>query len=148
MEDGVTFGWKAEYLKFMARTALINGEPQLATKYLNMLKQTLFHKKWAEKYAVYAAHPEAVKYVNGDLRCYCRKEKKPGKVAIITGGGTGIIDSESAYRYPIVANHFYAFGDEDHPIDLKGNGADLTITVDPAWKGEENLGITEGTTEN
>ena len=66
----------------------------------------------------------------------------------ITGGGTGIIDSESAYRYPIVANHFYAFGDEDHPIDLKGNGADLTITVDPAWKGEENLGITEGTTEN
>ena len=66
----------------------------------------------------------------------------------ITGGGTGIIDSESAYRYPIVANHFYAFGDEKHPIDLKGNGADLTITVDPAWKGEENLGITEGTTEN
>ena len=66
----------------------------------------------------------------------------------ITGGGTGIIDSESAYRYPIVANHFYAFGDEEHPIDLKGNGADLTITVDPAWKGEENLGITEGTTEN
>lgn len=60
MEDGVTFGWKTEYLKFMARTALINGEPKLATKYLNMLKQTLFHKKWAEKYAFYAAHPEKI----------------------------------------------------------------------------------------
>ncbi|MFR6510245.1 MAG: dihydroxyacetone kinase subunit DhaK [Dorea sp.] len=24
-----------------------------------------------------------------DLRCYCRAEKKPGKVAIITGGGSG-----------------------------------------------------------
>ena len=38
---------------------------------------------------IYAAHGDQVKYVNDDLRCYCRKEKKPGKVAIITGGGTG-----------------------------------------------------------
>ena len=64
----------------------------------------------------------------------------------ITGGGTGIIDSESAYRFPIVANHFYALGSPDSPIDLLGNGANLLITIDPAWKHEENLGITEGTT--
>lgn len=38
---------------------------------------------------IYAAHADQVKYAAGDLRCYCRKEKKPGKVAIITGGGTG-----------------------------------------------------------
>lgn len=38
---------------------------------------------------IYAAHSDQVKYAAGDLRCYCRKEKKPGKVAIITGGGTG-----------------------------------------------------------
>lgn len=38
---------------------------------------------------IYAAHGDQVKYAAGDLRCYCRKEKKPGKVAIITGGGTG-----------------------------------------------------------
>lgn len=37
---------------------------------------------------IYAANP-MVKYVNDDLRCYCIAEKKPGKVAIITGGGTG-----------------------------------------------------------
>ena len=30
-----------------------------------------------------------VKYVEDDLRCYCVAEKKLGKVAIITGGGTG-----------------------------------------------------------
>ena len=38
---------------------------------------------------IYAAHPEAVKYVGNDLRCYCTARKKEGKVAVITGGGTG-----------------------------------------------------------
>lgn len=37
---------------------------------------------------IYAANPE-VTYVNDDLRCYCTARKIPGKVAIITGGGTG-----------------------------------------------------------
>lgn len=37
---------------------------------------------------IYMTHGE-VKYVNDDLRCYCIANKKPGKVAIITGGGTG-----------------------------------------------------------
>lgn len=38
---------------------------------------------------IYEAHPGEVKYVNDDLHCYCTAHKKPGKVAIITGGGTG-----------------------------------------------------------
>lgn len=38
---------------------------------------------------IYAAHPDAVKYVHDDLRCYCTARKVPGKVAIVTGGGTG-----------------------------------------------------------
>ena len=38
---------------------------------------------------IYRAHGDQVGYVNGDLRCYCIKKKIPGKVAIITGGGTG-----------------------------------------------------------
>lgn len=38
---------------------------------------------------IYAAHADQVKYAGGDLRCYCKADKKPGKVAIITGGGSG-----------------------------------------------------------
>ncbi|MBQ0059474.1 MAG: dihydroxyacetone kinase subunit DhaK [Lachnospiraceae bacterium] len=38
---------------------------------------------------IYAAHPDKVKYAEGDLRSYCIANKKPGKVAIITGGGSG-----------------------------------------------------------
>ncbi len=38
---------------------------------------------------IYAAHSDQVKYVNDDYRCYCTANKVAGKVAIITGGGTG-----------------------------------------------------------
>lgn len=38
---------------------------------------------------IYEAHGDQVKYVADDLHCYCTVNKKPGKVAIITGGGTG-----------------------------------------------------------
>lgn len=38
---------------------------------------------------IYAAHSDKVKYAANDLRCYCTANKKAGKVAIITGGGTG-----------------------------------------------------------
>ncbi|MCR5757330.1 MAG: dihydroxyacetone kinase subunit DhaK [Selenomonas sp.] len=38
---------------------------------------------------IYGAHSEQVKHVGDDLRAYCTAEKKDGKVAIITGGGTG-----------------------------------------------------------
>lgn len=38
---------------------------------------------------IYASFPDKVKYAAGDLRCYCTARKKDGKVAIITGGGTG-----------------------------------------------------------
>lgn len=38
---------------------------------------------------IYAAHGNQVRYVSEDLRCYCTAQKKPGKVAIVTGGGTG-----------------------------------------------------------
>ena len=38
---------------------------------------------------IYAAHSDQVKCANTMLRCYCVANKVPGKVAIVTGGGTG-----------------------------------------------------------
>lgn len=38
---------------------------------------------------IYAAHPDKVTYVNGDLRCFVKVGKKQGKVALATGGGSG-----------------------------------------------------------
>ncbi len=59
MEDGVEFGWKAETLKFMARTSLLNREWTVARKYLDLLKKTTFHRRWAENYEKYLATPDA-----------------------------------------------------------------------------------------
>jgi len=38
---------------------------------------------------IYRAHSDTVHFIGEDPRCYCVKDKKQGKVAIITGGGTG-----------------------------------------------------------
>jgi hypothetical protein len=52
-------------IRRLAETNLINGHYEVANKYLSLLKQTLFYKKWAEEAATYLyneekinAHPE------------------------------------------------------------------------------------------
>ena len=61
LEDGVEFGWRAEYLKYMTRCALVTGEIEVARKYIRLLKHTRFHKEWAEAQEQYANHPETIK---------------------------------------------------------------------------------------
>lgn len=48
-EMGVEFGWRAEHYKYMIRCALLTGEQQVARKYIDILKKTLFFDEWAEK---------------------------------------------------------------------------------------------------
>lgn len=60
LEDAVEYGWKVDYLKYMVRTSLISGEPELAKKYIRTLKKTLFYRGWAEKYEKLANNPELI----------------------------------------------------------------------------------------
>ena len=39
-----------------------------------------------------------------------------------TGNGTGIIDPQGVYRFPIIANHFYGIGTPLVPINLGAIG--------------------------
>jgi hypothetical protein len=48
IEGGVEFGWRVQYLKYLARCGLMTGETNVMYKYTNMLKHTLFHSQWAE----------------------------------------------------------------------------------------------------
>lgn len=57
MEAMVERGMKVEYLQYMVKCSLIKAEFKLAQKYNNMLKLTLFHKAWAEKYQQYIDNP-------------------------------------------------------------------------------------------
>ena len=60
LEDAVEYGWKIDYLKYMVRTSLISGEPELAKKYIRTLKKTLFYRGWAEKYEKIADNPSLI----------------------------------------------------------------------------------------
>lgn len=62
VELSVEFGWQVSRLKLLVKCALLNGERELAQKYNRRLKQTLFHKAWAEKYQQYTDHPEQMKH--------------------------------------------------------------------------------------
>jgi hypothetical protein len=61
LEDGVEYGWRADQLKYMTRCALLNGEKNVAKKYIRLLKHTRFHKDWAQKQEQFVLHPEKMK---------------------------------------------------------------------------------------
>ncbi len=48
-EMGVEFGWKAEHMKYLVRSALLSNEKKAARKYINILKKTLFFEEWASE---------------------------------------------------------------------------------------------------
>lgn len=48
MEEGVEYGWNVEQLKDLARCAIFNKEPQVAKKFLDILRQTSYYGDWAD----------------------------------------------------------------------------------------------------
>lgn len=61
LEDGVEYGWKVEYYKFMLKCALLNNEMVVAKKYIDILKKTKYYAKWAEQYEPHTKNSELVK---------------------------------------------------------------------------------------
>ncbi|MDO4462631.1 MAG: DUF6057 family protein [Bacteroidia bacterium] len=61
METCVSSGWDVEGLKYMIKSAITVGEYRLALRYIEVLKQTLFHKDWAEYYYELAKEPSLIK---------------------------------------------------------------------------------------
>jgi hypothetical protein len=53
MENTVEYGMSVQNLKYMVKCAIMNEEWALAQKYNNVLKQTLFHKGYADKQQKY-----------------------------------------------------------------------------------------------
>ena len=60
MEDGVEYGWTVERLKLMTKCSLLNGEMVAAQRFINALKKTDFHRKWALKYEEYIHRPKLI----------------------------------------------------------------------------------------
>ena len=63
-----------------------------------------------------------------------------GHLIFATDLGTGIVDDESYYRYPIVANRFYRFGTTEPPLDVKFDPSNpFEIEVEKGWEGNPDL---------
>ena len=80
LEQGVEFGFRAEYLKYLMRCALVNGEWQEARKYASLLKHTRYHKAWAEKYERFIGHPDQLK---ADADCVPHSDLQVGEFSPI-----------------------------------------------------------------
>ncbi len=50
IEETVERGMNVDALKVLTRTALVTGELAVARKYIEILRRTLFHRDWAERY--------------------------------------------------------------------------------------------------
>ena len=85
----------------------------------------------------------AVVVYNAANKVICTKRAalaKDGKLIFATDLGTGIVDDESFYRYPIVANRFYRFGKagEEMPVTFDPNNP-FEVIVEEGWEGMPDL---------
>ena len=60
MEDLVEYGRRPDYLRYMAKCALVNGETALARKYLDLLRTVPFQSDFVSRYEGYLSHPARI----------------------------------------------------------------------------------------
>lgn len=60
MEHSVQYGKRVYFLKYMVKSALLNGEIKLAKRYNDLLLSTMFHRKWAEDMNRYIEDPSLI----------------------------------------------------------------------------------------
>ena len=85
---------------------------------------------------------------SGNYKAICTKRAalnvtaEDGSIHLIfaTDLGTGIVDDESYYRYPIVANRFYRFGTTEIPLVVEFDPSNpFEIEVEKGWEGNPDL---------
>lgn len=60
MEHSVQYGKRVFFLKYMIKSALLNGDIKLAKRHNDILLGTLFHRKWAEEINRYIEDPSLI----------------------------------------------------------------------------------------
>lgn len=60
IENSVEYGWRADYLKHAVRCMLLSGQHKLAMRYINILKNTLFYRSWAEGMEKFIKEPQLI----------------------------------------------------------------------------------------
>lgn len=103
LEDGVEYGWRTEYLKFLVRCSLLNGEWQVARKYIDVLKQTRYHREWALQY-----EPLAV----GEDMDAVKKHPELGPITRLMKGNDILASDQSLIEMFMLNTHAYRQTDD------------------------------------
>ena len=61
IENAVEFGYSIYILKILSKCAIINGEWDVARRYLTILQNTKFYKEWADNYMKIVDNPKTIK---------------------------------------------------------------------------------------
>ena len=123
LEDGVEYGWRVEYLKYMAKCAILSGEYTSARKYLDTLSKTWFHRKWAERYRQFIDNPKLIaqdKEFASIRPLYCYQDQ---------------LDGDNSLVEIYLLNYFaHSFGEVSTPIfDEAGLMCALTLKDIPTF---------------
>ncbi len=60
VEDAVEYGWKVEFLKHSIRSLVASGQYKTARHYIEILKHSMFHASWAERFEKICDNPKIV----------------------------------------------------------------------------------------
>lgn len=59
-EEMIVFGMRPQNIRMLAKTNILNGNYPMARKYLDILKKTVYYRKWANEKEKLLDHPELV----------------------------------------------------------------------------------------
>lgn len=59
-EEMVVYGYRPQNIRLLAKTSLINGDYTMAGKYINILKRTVYYRKWALEFEKMEDNPDQI----------------------------------------------------------------------------------------
>lgn len=60
LEDGVEYGWRVDFIKYMLKCSILNGEMAVAQKYIDILSQTKYYADYAKSFEPFVKNPKLV----------------------------------------------------------------------------------------
>lgn len=122
MEDAVEFGWRVTHLKYMAKAALVEGDWEVARKYLRLLEKTLWHKDWARKYMPFV----------GD-RKKCLGDEELGFIIRLLPGGDRLDGDKTLVEMYLLQTFSHGMGADKNYAELTLMCALIMQDIDLFW---------------
>ena len=104
VENAVEYGFSVKRLRLLTRCALVNGEWDLAERYLNQLSRTTFYGIWAEEQRKLIGHPEQIVARPENRLAVLISDSRPNQL----DGDNGMVETYLINAYAQNGPHFCA----------------------------------------